>query len=419
MSSPAFLRVIENAAFLASSWTWCIGMFLPVLLVRDFGVWGFVAFAVPNCLGAAAMGWVLKSPGQSMALVNRHAVAMRLFSIVTILFHVFFLAWLGSWKILPMRVEALIAIAAVASVVVVLINNRVQGWLGVLLWAGVVFVLARATLGDLATALSSTHLLPATTALPVQDVIYLAPVCLFGFALCPYLDLTFQKARQSLDAPSAGGAAFSLGFLLFFPTMILFTLVYAGVFLFSKPLSLALICTHIAIQAGYTVGVHAQALAALHRTQRARTLPAHASSTLLQPQLLTSVLITWLLAMLIQGVFKHQLAESPPAQLTAAHALTIGEVVYRCFMAFYGLALPAYVWICMIPTRTSPQGEPHAGLSGPLGQRKFWTLLVAIAAASPFYYLGFIERQTHWLAVGLGVVLLSRLVASSPGKMAK
>ena len=26
------------AVFLATSWTWCIGMYLPVLLVRDFGV---------------------------------------------------------------------------------------------------------------------------------------------------------------------------------------------------------------------------------------------------------------------------------------------------------------------------------------------------------------------------------------------
>src|SRR6266404_3216610 len=47
------------AVFLAVSWTWCIGMFLPVLLVRDYGLWGWIVFAVPNMIGAAAMGWVM------------------------------------------------------------------------------------------------------------------------------------------------------------------------------------------------------------------------------------------------------------------------------------------------------------------------------------------------------------------------
>lgn len=53
--------VLGWAAYLACSWTWCIGMFLPVLLVRDYGVWGFVVFAVPNVVGAGAMGWVLSA----------------------------------------------------------------------------------------------------------------------------------------------------------------------------------------------------------------------------------------------------------------------------------------------------------------------------------------------------------------------
>ena len=39
------------AAFLASSWTWCIGMFLPVLMIRDYGGWGWAVFALPNILG--------------------------------------------------------------------------------------------------------------------------------------------------------------------------------------------------------------------------------------------------------------------------------------------------------------------------------------------------------------------------------
>ncbi|MBV8780683.1 MAG: hypothetical protein JO353_04735, partial [Phycisphaerae bacterium] len=47
------------AIFLGVSWTWCIGMYLPVLLVRDYGFWGWVVFAIPNVVGAAAMGWTI------------------------------------------------------------------------------------------------------------------------------------------------------------------------------------------------------------------------------------------------------------------------------------------------------------------------------------------------------------------------
>lgn len=385
-------------------------MFLPVLLVRDFGVWGFVAFGVPNCLGAAAMGWVLRSPAHSAELVNRHAPAMRLFSVVTVLFHVFFLAWLASWTRLPFRAEALIGLSAVVGALVALMKHRWQGWLGVALWAGVAGVILVTLLG---TGAGDHRILPASTDLPPREVLYLAPVCLFGFALCPYLDLTFNRARQSLPSPASGAGAFALGFLFFFPTMILFTLIYAGVFLFNKNLSIALICVHMAIQAGYTVGVHAQALVALAHTQRASRDTTAPGSISAAPQLLTSVLLAFLACAIAFFVHKRELGACPPGQFG------LPEIIYRCFMAFYGLVFPAYVWICMIPTRTSRTNESHAGISGSIGQRKFWTLMVAIAAASPFYYLGFIERQSHWLAVGVGLVLIARLIAARPGGMAK
>ena len=45
--------------FCAASWTWCIGMFFPLLLLRDFGWPGLVAFLVPNVIGCAGFGYVL------------------------------------------------------------------------------------------------------------------------------------------------------------------------------------------------------------------------------------------------------------------------------------------------------------------------------------------------------------------------
>ena len=69
-------------------------MFLPVLLIRDFGPWSFAAFVVPNVLGAAAMGWVLRAPGASEQMVIRHRGACEAFSLVTRAFQYFFLVWL-------------------------------------------------------------------------------------------------------------------------------------------------------------------------------------------------------------------------------------------------------------------------------------------------------------------------------------
>src|SRR4051812_32860256 len=74
------------AVYLATSWTWCIGMFLPVLLVRDYGTWGWFVFALPNVVGAAAMGWILRTREQSVRIVDQHRFACLAFSFVTITF---------------------------------------------------------------------------------------------------------------------------------------------------------------------------------------------------------------------------------------------------------------------------------------------------------------------------------------------
>src|SRR5215813_659097 len=87
-------RSLSWAVYLACSWTWCIGMFLPVLLVRDYGVAGWIAFAVPNVVGAAAMGWTLRDSAASRRVAQEHRTAARWFSLVTIAFQIFFAAWL-------------------------------------------------------------------------------------------------------------------------------------------------------------------------------------------------------------------------------------------------------------------------------------------------------------------------------------
>jgi hypothetical protein len=83
--------------------------------------------------------------------------------------------------------------------------------------------------------------------------------------------------------------------------------------------------------------------------------------------------------------------------------LSAGEIIYRLFMSFYGLVFPAYVWLCMIPTRNESGTQPPS-------RAKLTILFASIAFAAPFYWMGFIERQTWYLAPGLAIVLFARLL---------
>src|SRR3954451_20258322 len=97
------IKFLLWAFFLGCSWTWCIGMFLPVLLMRNWGVWAWVAFAVPNVIGAAAMGFVIRSRQVSEDILINHKTAIGVFSLVTIAFHIYFVYWfvaerlMGPW----------------------------------------------------------------------------------------------------------------------------------------------------------------------------------------------------------------------------------------------------------------------------------------------------------------------------------
>ena len=92
MSSAAIRTVLTGFA-LASSWTWCIGMFLPVLLGRMFGWPGILAFAIPNVLGCALFGF-LRTRAQSQRETRDHALFMAIFSAATVAYQVFFVGWI-------------------------------------------------------------------------------------------------------------------------------------------------------------------------------------------------------------------------------------------------------------------------------------------------------------------------------------
>ncbi len=90
------ISTIGWGVFCACSWTWCIGMFLPRVMIDRFGIAGFLVFAIPNVLGCAGFGYMLARRAASEAMVRKHGPAMVVFSLVAVAYHVFFASLLFS-----------------------------------------------------------------------------------------------------------------------------------------------------------------------------------------------------------------------------------------------------------------------------------------------------------------------------------
>jgi hypothetical protein len=363
-------------------------MFLPVLMVRDFGFVGWVVFALPNIIGAAAMGWVLWRPGAAQRIVVEHAVACQCFSAVTIAFHCFFISWL---------VRAMVGILGPMLAMVIVIGFFLLVRRGK-------FELAIAA-GVLLLSLICFGVVLAMRGVPVQvfepavrngrQLAFLSPVVILGFALCPYLDLTFLRAR-AMTAPKAGIAAFTIGFGCFFLLMILFTLCYSRWVLPEQldrlPAALAwVIGIHMIVQAALTVSLHARPLLASD-AYKPVTIAAIAAAVIF---------------------FCLPLMSMQATGMSVAASIR-GEMVYRLFMGFYGLMFPAYVWICMVPFSKN----------APTFRERRVIFAIAVIIAAPLYFFGFIasqpglvwfgrlhlHRTMTWLLPGVVIVLLARYV---------
>jgi hypothetical protein len=258
-------------------------------------------------------------------------------------------------------------------------------------WAAVVWVIMRVARGGERLAAAGVYAMSMAAAvliwqrgklLPVPrpaevggaDVLGLALVCILGFTLCPYLDLTFHRARQENDSRGAK-VAFGLGFGVFFLAMILFTLSYAGVVLpVVEPrvlvqeggavrLAQVLVGVHMAVQAAFTMAAHGREMA---RMGARRALASTVALSL--PAVLLGVWVskggTWM------GIDR-------------------GEMGYRFFLSFYGLVFPAYLWIC--GGREAKRGD--------MGM-----FVATVIAAAPLYCVGFVRGQLAWLILGVAVV---------------
>ena len=392
------------ACYLGCSWTWVIGMFLPIMLLRDFGVWGWVAFAVPNVVGAAAMGVVLRRPETSLALVREHGWAMRWFAGVTIAYQVYVVFWLfgGFWLTLVFLLPWLVMDPVR--------RRAVGGWLptiavgvAVLSW-GAFSMAAQLEGAWLDVGFGSGNVLPER--LTGAELAWLVPGLMGGFLLCPYLDPTFQRARYS-TGPGTGAAAFILGFGVVFASMIVFSLMYAGLLRplvsggdtawISSPWRV-LLTIHIGLQVGFTLLAHGR--------ERFGGDPGEPQSgwvrgnpegpwPILWFALIIAASLTWVLLDRVTG-WRLDNGQG----LGTGQGLTLGEAGYRAFLLVYGVFFPAYVLICMLPTL-------RRGISPRRKRTVFW---IASLIGYPLGVMGLILGPMSWL-VGLYAVLVLGRVA--------
>lgn len=369
-------RPVGWAFYLACSWTWCIGMFLPAIMLRDFGWWGYAVFAAPNIIGAAAMGLIAPAGGELAAWAAAHGRAIRWFSRVTIAFHLYFVGMLLG-PILPVWSVMIGAVLVALMLTVTRLFPRRAAVLAAAVWAAsaviaLAFLMTRGT-PDPAPLLSR--------AAPLEAIPMLAVTAL-GFGLCPYLDATFQHARQRSGAQAP--LAFVLGFAVLFAAMIAFTAVYApllpwlGSGAIAGGLTATLLSGHILLQSGFTVAVHADRVIA-GETRGPTERPGGAA--------------VGLAAGLLIGI--GFLSRAIPG----VAGLSFPEVGYRVFMACYGLVFPAYAWIVALRGGFAADRPSRAEI------RAFGA---AVALAAPFYTVGLLWGPAWWVVPGVAIVVAGR-----------
>lgn len=365
-------------------------MFLPALLWRDFGYCSFLIFAVPNVVGAAALGLVMKSPEASRAFMERHRWACWGFSAVTVAFQVFFGAWVA--RVMGGGVWNLGWVLCV--VATQLSGGGARTRRATIVVGFAVWLVSLVTIGLTVVREGQAGLLPEIVewpgALPVHELVPLAMVCVLGFGLCPYLDRTFHRARIETGAKSV--RAFSLGFGFFFALMIVGTLLTAPLLLWIAGASggqavgrllIALFATHTLPQLVYTCWVHGGE--AQGRSERVG--------------LAVVGLAVGLAALLVSDDLRHRAFGNETGW---ANPLLGGEVVYRCFMAFYGLVFPAYVAIVAWPVEKGGRV---------IARQTVMVFVAVLLLAVWFYWAGFVERHTWQVAIGVGVVVVGAVVA--------
>ena len=147
-----------------------------------------------------------------------------------------------------------------------------------------------------------------------------------------------------------------------------------------------LLGVHIGVQVAFTLSVHARERFAEGDDDVTRTNHRGGGGTL--------VLVGMLLLAIGGGLTARALGAD-----TMFAGVSPGEVGYRVFLLYYGIVAPAYVLICMVPTR---RDLPRA-----FKRRAFW---VTVLVALPLGFVGFVMGQTVWLVAVVALIGVGRAV---------
>lgn len=369
---------IRWGLFAASSWAWCIGLFLPVVLRRLMGWPGFLAFAIPNVLGCAAFGFVIDR-ARSRRLVREHRGAMVAFSAVTIAYQLLLAGWTGRVAIGGPLAASLggagvwvgAGVGMLAAVLVggavAFARDRTITWIAVAAW---LFSAAALSIG-IARASGGERLDPAALVpeLDAAQVWWLLPTLLAGFLLCPYLDLTFHRALRRGPRRrtfATFGVAFAILIVLVAWLADPSAFDSSGIGLPLLPIILA----QLWIQLGFTCGAHMREIAGAlrRRTSGPRTAPVVAIAVV--------------------------------AGLLLGTPLVADEANYLRMLGWYGLVFPAYVTVAMIGLRRAPDALA------------WWLVAGAALVGLPFLEVGFGERTLVWTTGSTLALVLAGLIAS-------
>jgi len=425
--SKGLFAILGWAAYLGTSWTWVIGMILPALLIRDLGITGFFIFALPNCIGAAAMGSILKGR-VARSLPSRHMGMILTFSIVTVAYHFYIAGYLLPDLLGPLSLILFVLSGLCAAGLIMKWRDKGALWFSLVAWTISITCFVTALCIPEASAFQIYNEAPL---LDSSYAWFFLPASIGGFMLCPYLDATFIRARAKTQGVS-GALAFKIGFLIFFASMIVFTTAYGHELIDSfagentrlTGVWATLLIIHIPLQMGLTVAYHCREIySSVEHNIKERKKNIEDDDTSLQSKIFAKYpLLSWrigivtictiaflgvfLLGLLLKNIsfewfrafkFTHQI-ENIYEAYQLERFISVGEIGYRCLLICYGTLFPAYVMLMMLPTL-----KP-AKLAKPW---KLFSIIVILSSITA--YIGFVHDQGWAIAATLGIICIGRL----------
>jgi hypothetical protein len=370
--------------YCTSSWTWCIGMYLPFVLLRLWGWPGFWAFFVPNVIGCAMFGFLLDRE-RSHRLVRRLAGPMALFSAVTVAYQCYFAGWVSHGFFVSSGAMATVAATGVPIALLVAAVWLATRGERALLGAGAAafaIALGAAAMAAGLVAGGDAGALPREPLVPEGRLAWAVPTIVAGFLLCPYLDLTFHRALERAPQPRVAFGTFGLTFAAMLLGVASLYDPATG-----TPTPGLVIGVLWGVQLCFTMAVHLRELW-LHTPTSG--WPPRATAALVAGAVL-----------LATPAFAFTLGPRiPTAQWPlwrgAEHVLLPGEPVYLAFLGAYGLLFPALLWF-----------------RGWRGARR--GLLAVLAVGVPCYLLGAWDFATYLMPIPIVLALLLRNPAQASG----